>query len=223
MTPSSSSSFSLFPALPRSRTMRPAARRTTLKVPAVLTRRSLSKLSRSWTRHDSGVPFSLPPPGGCRGDEIVFLARPIPAQFTTVSTGEPKFSSAASRAASTWSSIVTSVGTKTAPRFFATEAPSDPWRSQRITLAPHPAKRSAVARPSPEAAPVIRAIRGARERGMAVRCKNEQHSRGGGGGSSVGCGWLLLVVVVLCWRCLRFVVLCCGVVWCVSFGSWAEW
>ncbi len=89
----------------------------------------------------------------------VFSAVPIPAQFTRPCT-EPKRATAASRAAVTSSGFVTSAPANSArsPRAAATSLPGERGRSSSTTAPPAAWSRSAVARPRPEAPPVITVV-----------------------------------------------------------------
>src|ERR1700675_510140 len=82
----------------------------------------------------------------------------MPAQLTSTWTA-PNFAAAASSAAATSSALVTSQAAKKAlsPICLATSTPADLGRSRSATLPPPVSSRSAVARPSPDAPPVITA------------------------------------------------------------------
>src|SRR5213594_1654379 len=88
----------------------------------------------------------------------VFMAVPMPAQFTSTLMA-PSRARAASRAPATSSALVTSAGVNTAasPSDFATSAPGEAGRSRMAMRAPAPASRAAVARPRPDAPPVTTA------------------------------------------------------------------
>src|SRR5919109_345914 len=85
----------------------------------------------------------------------VFIAVPMPAQFTRTLMA-PSRARAVSSAAPTSSALVTSAGVNTAasPSDFATSAPGDAGRSRMAMRAPAAASRAAVARPRPDAPPV---------------------------------------------------------------------
>src|SRR5713101_4492238 len=82
----------------------------------------------------------------------------MPAQLTSTWMA-PNLAVVSARAAVTSSALVTSHGVKSAwaPIALATSAPGDLGRSRSATLPPLPRSRSAVARPSPAAPPVITA------------------------------------------------------------------
>ncbi len=140
-------------------TMAAAASRMTLKVPTRLIWMTRLKVSSGST---PSRPSTLP-------------GVAIPAQLTTIRSGPS--AAAASTAAWTWSSLVTSAGTKTAvlagfgvpasgasgrgvPEALsraANASPAEPGRSTSTTEAPASNSRLAVAAPRPEAPPVISA------------------------------------------------------------------
>src|SRR2546426_2196160 len=120
-----------------------AARRMQLNVPMRFT----------WMTRETSSSFAGP------ALPTVFIAVPMPAQLTR-RLREPKRLPAVLRAASTSSALVTSAAVKRAegPSVFATSAPADAGGSRSATRPPAATRRSAVARPSPEAPPVTTAF-----------------------------------------------------------------
>ena len=131
---------------------------------------------------------------GCPSRRRILVAGPIPAQLTTTRSG-PR-ASATSSAVPTWSSSVTSAGANLArsPSRAASRSPSEPGRSSRTTPAAVASRCSAVARPRPEAPPVIRATPSVRSTApySAGFCADSVHSPCGvshglaGGGRDAG-------------------------------------
>lgn len=88
----------------------------------------------------------------------VLKATPVPAQFTLTSK-RPNLFFVSPMALVTSASLVTSTGTNStlSPSSLATSCPRDVDKSASTTLAPFFANRSTVARPRPDAPPVISA------------------------------------------------------------------
>src|SRR3954453_22868737 len=117
-----------------------AARRRTLKLPT-----RLIAITRSNSARSCGP---LRP--------AVFSAGPIPAQLTLIRS--PASPAAASTAAWTWASSVTSVATNRAPSSSASAAPRSASMSAIVTFAPASSSARAVAAPRPDAPPATRAF-----------------------------------------------------------------
>ena len=103
---------------------------------------------------------------------VIGLAIEIPALLTTISI-PPKASMVAAIASAIAVSLVTSIATAIAlsapPNSAANLVAPSKSRSATTTQAPSAAKRSAVALPNPEAAPVTSAIREASGFGFGIR------------------------------------------------------
>src|SRR6266540_227912 len=145
--PSYAAIEAVFTMTPRSsptgswRAIRSAASRSTLNVPIRLT---VTTLVKSASGNGPFLPTTL-------------IALPIPAQLTATRSAPSR--SAASSAAPTCASSVTSAGENTtrSPSCFATCSPSELGRSTITTPAPAPASVRAGASPRPEAPPVTTA------------------------------------------------------------------
>ena len=84
---------------------------------------------------------------------MTFAGGPMPAQLTRM-RAFPFTSSASIMAEATAASSVTLTVAKRPPIWSANAVPNSAFRSNRVTLAPRAASRSAVAAPRPEAPPV---------------------------------------------------------------------